>query len=380
MNAEQTKSAAAVMAGARYNDKGECVNVEYKSHNGGWYRSKHPSFNWYSHEWRIGPIVIDGKGIYVDRNGKEWKFIGDSFTSGLQIHPRLIDGEDDEPAIVDVAGFRDGDTQPFIVRKKESNEQVAPLDTAEAPDGLEWVGTGFEKLGSAEIPADVPEVWTVTAKGVAEFMEELEACAPKPIIDGPGLYERADGEVVEVHSGNAFRHHPWKTYTPIPMGYKSDGTSTAEPYDDKIHRILRKHVPKLQIEEGKWYKRRDGELVGPAKNRYAIDLNYPWSLMGNSYATDGTYSLDVPSRFDLISEAPAPVKTSPWSKPEDVPAGMVWIRKIGQEANHALLTGVGNDGISASGNRIDWHDLYIFTYSSDRKTWLPCTTTTEENK
>lgn len=75
-------------------------------------------------------------------------------------------------------------------------------------------------------------------------------------------------------------------------------------------------MSELQIEEGKWYRRRDGEVVGPAWRR-ATGRLYPWCLgkheMGDTiYADDGRFALDGRcAKLDLVEEVPAPLPQNP---------------------------------------------------------------------
>jgi len=75
-------------------------------------------------------------------------------------------------------------------------------------------------------------------------------------------------------------------------------------------------VSGLQIEEGKWYRRRDGAVVGPAWRR-ATGRLYPWCLgkheMGDTiYADDGRFALDGRcAKLDLVEEVPAPLPQNP---------------------------------------------------------------------
>lgn len=64
----------------------------------------------------------------------------------------------------------------------------------------------------------------------------------------------------------------------------------------------------LQIEAGKWYERRDGEIVGPVIPRLSDSGQYPFDICGRSYANDGKffYKDDDLDAFDLIREVPAP--------------------------------------------------------------------------
>ena len=65
----------------------------------------------------------------------------------------------------------------------------------------------------------------------------------------------------------------------------------------------------LQIEEGKFYKRRDGEVVGPAilKEDENWGPQYPWLLRGIQHRQSGRQiDEDIDSWADLIEEVPNP--------------------------------------------------------------------------
>lgn len=71
----------------------------------------------------------------------------------------------------------------------------------------------------------------------------------------------------------------------------------------------------LQIEEGKWYRRRDGEVVGPAWHRGEPSL-YPWCLDKlvsglTIYLDNGRYSSVKECEMDLVEEVPAPLPQHP---------------------------------------------------------------------
>jgi hypothetical protein len=74
-------------------------------------------------------------------------------------------------------------------------------------------------------------------------------------------------------------------------------------------------VSELQIEEGKWYRRRDGQVVGPAWHRGEPSL-YPWCLgklvSGHTiYLDNGRYNSVKECERDLVEEVPAPLPQHP---------------------------------------------------------------------
>ncbi len=69
---------------------------------------------------------------------------------------------------------------------------------------------------------------------------------------------------------------------------------------------------------------------------------------------------------------PTTPRTRPWSKPEDVPGPVCWLRYDGRPEIHQII-GIQPSGVKA---RYDWNwgDLKQMEYSLDRKTWFPCQT------
>jgi hypothetical protein len=76
---------------------------------------------------------------------------------------------------------------------------------------------------------------------------------------------------------------------------------------------------------------------------------------------------------------PEPI-TRNWNKPSDVPGPVCWIRK-NNEGIEVIIHCVFINGIgyTDAGNtyRKYWDSLSDWTYSTDRKTWSPCTVTEE---
>lgn len=74
-------------------------------------------------------------------------------------------------------------------------------------------------------------------------------------------------------------------------------------------------MSELQIEEGKWYRRRDGEIVGPA--RRCENFVYPWCLgvrehWTTLYTDGGRFRVESSDhRGDLVEEVPAPLSQNP---------------------------------------------------------------------
>ncbi len=60
----------------------------------------------------------------------------------------------------------------------------------------------------------------------------------------------------------------------------------------------------MQIEEGKFYKSREGKKIGPIQRRATIGLTYPWTDGAENYRGDGTWAIEhgVTNHRDLIEE------------------------------------------------------------------------------
>lgn len=86
-------------------------------------------------------------------------------------------------------------------------------------------------------------------------------------------------------------------------------------------------------------------------------------------------------KFDDFCYRPAPNPvTRLWSKPEDVPGPICWIRDQGQDGFGALVIGIDPSGVEAlfyeqKPTLVKWRCLRLREYSTDRKTWHPCTIT-----
>jgi len=76
-----------------------------------------------------------------------------------------------------------------------------------------------------------------------------------------------------------------------------------------------------------------------------------------------------------------PIVTRPWSKPDDVPGPVCWITNEYAKNNGVsyMVVGIVSGGVYIAISRntiIPWHELAaLWQYSTDRKTWHPCTVT-----
>lgn len=65
-------------------------------------------------------------------------------------------------------------------------------------------------------------------------------------------------------------------------------------------------MSELQIEAGKYYRRRDGKVVGPARTASDQEVSdgYPWNVGGQVYTTDGRFwRIKRTDDRDLVAEA-----------------------------------------------------------------------------
>jgi hypothetical protein len=108
---------------------------------------------------------------------------------------------------------------------------------------------------------------------------------------------------------------------------------------------------------------------------------------GDELALDGEgwVSIDICGPFrcpahSVRTRRPLPPALRQWSKPEDVPGPVCWIRKSMCRTNGEwmiLCLCISGARISSGTGRritlISWVDLFSYEHSTDRKTWHPCT-------
>lgn len=88
--------------------------------------------------------------------------------------------------------------------------------------------------------------------------------------------------------------------------------------------------------------------------------------------------IDPMWRPDQCEYRPRPEPVSrPWSKPEDVPGPVCWLRmnSDGYVASEQLITFISRDGVVFGGARMIWSQLEKYSYSVDRLIWGSCTVT-----
>lgn len=68
---------------------------------------------------------------------------------------------------------------------------------------------------------------------------------------------------------------------------------------------------------------------------------------------------------------PEPVQR-PWASPDDVPGPVCWIR-LRNDSCHWMITRVAQDVIHFAGSDYAYALICCHEYSTDRKTWHPCT-------
>jgi hypothetical protein len=97
---------------------------------------------------------------------------------------------------------------------------------------------------------------------------------------------------------------------------------------------------------------------------------------------------DVCERPKVYRIKPEPV-TRPWNKVSDIPGPVCYLRSTGYEEGWSMIIGARQDPVLNHGNGIllggfrdeavcvRWVELATHEYSTDRKTWHPCTVTEE---
>jgi len=97
----------------------------------------------------------------------------------------------------------------------------------------------------------------------------------------------------------------------------------------------------------------------------------------HNFATDEKYKLRTTRQLPAVAPAVAD-KTRPWNCAEDVPMPICWLRGRDSKSTAALITCVTAEG-TYSGDKDDddyflkWKELSDYIYSTDGKTWHPCT-------
>lgn len=82
-------------------------------------------------------------------------------------------------------------------------------------------------------------------------------------------------------------------------------------------------------------------------------------------------------RFDTHNYRPKPEPVSrPWSKVEDVPGPVCWIRMPENTIRlEAMITAIYYTGCQTEQGCFGWEDIGRYEYSTDRKTWHKCEVT-----
>jgi len=164
---------------------------------------------------------------------------------------------------------------------------------------------------------------------------------------------------------NQFEYRPkpaWKLPDP-PTGHQWHRTDWREEMLPKGWRPLlageaRENADEWTYDGGKW---RDVAVFGPAG-----------SIMDNQESPHRTHR-------------PLPPVSRPWSRPEDVPGPVCWVRN-GDSDFESMILAIKDAGIFISGHtKQDWLPWDLLTrhsgqYSTDRKTWHKCEVLDEDSQ
>lgn len=107
-------------------------------------------------------------------------------------------------------------------------------------------------------------------------------------------------------------------------------------------------------------------------NGTRLDVPGEWKSNG----ADGTGELDDFKTLFIYRPAPEPV-TRPWSKPEDVPGPVCYLRNstTGCGVHWFMVIQADEGTIDIQGREISWDALAkegVWEHSTDRITWKPC--------
>lgn len=90
-------------------------------------------------------------------------------------------------------------------------------------------------------------------------------------------------------------------------------------------------------------------------------------------------SFPISFNFEQVEYRPKPEPvTRPWSKPQDVPAPVCWVRNSKYPQDAYLIVGIRDNGISYgrsdAGQFVNWThpEFSNLEYSTDRHEWKPC--------
>lgn len=135
-------------------------------------------------------------------------------------------------------------------------------------------------------------------------------------IEDGKFYRRRDGVVVgpakDTKDGSGYPVFVRRNPDGGGNWYTAEGrywTSQTEDPCDLVEEVPDPNAkPALQVEEGNFYRRRDGVVVGPARSSGLDDDSpYKWTVGGLTYTDDGVWWLDSPDEpNDLLEEVPAP--------------------------------------------------------------------------
>ncbi len=67
----------------------------------------------------------------------------------------------------------------------------------------------------------------------------------------------------------------------------------------------------------------------------------------------------------------------PWSKPDDVPGPVCWVRFANGDRGAAMVISIDSAGARTIYGHSVWNDMIGWEHSIDQKTWLPCVVTEE---
>ena len=152
-------------------------------------------------------------------------------------------------------------------------------------------------------------------------------------------------------------------YEFVRVGFAKQGELYLGSGDENCKVIVRKIEPDpLVIEAGKYYRLRNGAIIGPIvklTERYLGSLDDFWRCNDLSWNENGNYWNDIRSPKDIVAEVPFSEPTQPKYIPwtyETCPVGGVVKAKIGSMVG--IITTTYSNGAMIGNNVWTWHEIF----------------------
>ena len=197
------------------------------------------------------------------------------------------------------------------------------------PEGWELVGIRRARKGEFSVgggEGGLPRVWDFDSASVYPIVRKsLKVEAGK-------WYEQANGKVVgPMYKWMGPTQGKWNWTHAALVGLWTD---SGEHIDGLVKRLVAEAKPSLKVEIGKYYRRIDGNIVGPMQHGSPYD-DYPFQTAGRYWNEAGVRWCGVDrEKQNLVEEVPAPEPPKPEYRPfanaaEFKPHRHKWIKRNG---------------------------------------------------